>query len=165
MNFLEKMFEHNHWANLQIIQACLALSDEQLDAEPTSATYGSIRSTLSHFVTAQLNYLRMLTLTVEERNQTDTSDLPLDELEKSAIYTGEAFIAFAKDTSIFDGVKIQQPDGAIVEPWVIIVQAINHADEHREQIKSMITALDVVPPRLDSWQFAKVSGALIPPKD
>jgi uncharacterized damage-inducible protein DinB len=30
-NFLEKFFEHNHWANLQIIQVYLALSDEQLD--------------------------------------------------------------------------------------------------------------------------------------
>ena len=29
-NFLFKLFEHNNWANLQIIQACSSLSDEQL---------------------------------------------------------------------------------------------------------------------------------------
>ncbi len=42
-NILGKLFEHNNWANLRIIQACSALSDEQLDAEPQSATKGSIR--------------------------------------------------------------------------------------------------------------------------
>jgi uncharacterized damage-inducible protein DinB len=47
-NFLEKLLEHNNWANQKIIQACFALSDEQLDAEPHSATKGSIRDTLLH---------------------------------------------------------------------------------------------------------------------
>lgn len=36
INILEKLFEHNNWANLQIIQACASLSDAQLDAEPQS---------------------------------------------------------------------------------------------------------------------------------
>ena len=43
---LVRLFEHNHWANLQLIQTCSALSAEQLDAEPQSATKGSIRLTL-----------------------------------------------------------------------------------------------------------------------
>ena len=66
-NFLEKLFEHNNWANSQIIQACSALSDEQLDAEPQSATKGSIRRTLVHLVSSQHGYLRTLTLPLEER--------------------------------------------------------------------------------------------------
>jgi uncharacterized damage-inducible protein DinB len=47
-NPLARLFEHNNWANLQIIQACLALEDEQLDAEPHSVTKGTIRRTLLH---------------------------------------------------------------------------------------------------------------------
>lgn len=35
--------------------------------------------------------------------------------------------------------------------WVIIVQAINPATEHREQIKSMLSTLGVTPPRIDGW--------------
>jgi len=66
-NFLEKLFEHNNWANLQIIQACSALSDEQLDAEPQSVTKGSIRRTLLHLVASQQGYLSLLTLPVEVR--------------------------------------------------------------------------------------------------
>ena len=57
-NFLVKLFEHNRWANLQIIQACSALSDEQLDAEPQSVTKGTIRRTLVHLVSSQQSYLR-----------------------------------------------------------------------------------------------------------
>ena len=52
-NMLARLFEHNNWANAQIIQACAALSDEQLDAEPLSATKGSIRRTLVHLVASQ----------------------------------------------------------------------------------------------------------------
>lgn len=163
-NFLEKLFEHNHWANLQIIQACLALTDEQLDAEPTSATYGSIRSTLLHYLTSQLDYLRMLTVPVEERARVDTPDVTFDEVESAAIYSGEALIAFARDTApTFTEVQIQQPDGYLVEPWVIMVQALKHADEHREQIKSMLTALGITPPRIDGWMYGRDTEALIPP--
>ena len=42
-NFLVRIFEHNNWANSMIIQACSALSDEQLDAEPQSVTKGTPR--------------------------------------------------------------------------------------------------------------------------
>jgi uncharacterized damage-inducible protein DinB len=66
-NFLVKLFEHNSWANLRIIQACSALSDEQLDAEPQSATKGSIRRTLLHLVASQQGYLSLLTLPIEAR--------------------------------------------------------------------------------------------------
>jgi len=64
--FLEKLFEHNNWANLRIIEACSALSDEQLDAEPQSVTKGSIRRTLVHLVSSQRSYLGTLTLPLEE---------------------------------------------------------------------------------------------------
>ncbi len=64
-NTLAKLFEHNNWANLQIIQACSALSDEQLDAELQSAMKGSIRLTLTHLVTAQHNYLSLPSRRIE----------------------------------------------------------------------------------------------------
>jgi uncharacterized damage-inducible protein DinB len=43
-----------------------------------------------------------------------------------------------------------------------MVQAINHATEHREQISSMLTALGVTPPDLDGWAYGEATGALIP---
>src|SRR5829696_6943430 len=93
-NFLEKLFKHNNWANLQIIQACATLSDEQLDAEPQSATIGSIRSALLHLVASQQGYLSLLTVPVEER-----LDVPpiFAELQEAASLSGEALLALARD--------------------------------------------------------------------
>jgi uncharacterized damage-inducible protein DinB len=42
-----------------------------------------------------------------------------------------------------------------------MVQAINHATEHREQIKSMLTALGVAPPDVDGWSHGVATGALV----
>jgi len=158
----EKLIEHNNWANLQIIEACLSLSDEQLDAEPQSATYGSIRSTLLHFVASQQSYLRTLTLPLEERLN-PSATLAFADLQKSANSSGEAFLALARDPShIFSKTQLQTTDEYLVEPWVVIVQAINHATEHREQIKSMLTALGVIPPEIDGWDYGAFTKACIP---
>src|SRR5687767_14525277 len=93
-NFLEKLFEHNNWANLQIIQVCSALSDEQLDAEPQSVTRGTIRRTLVHLVSSQYSYLRTLTLPLEERRDAITVDFA--ELKEFLHRSGEELLALAR---------------------------------------------------------------------
>lgn len=158
-NMLEKLFEHNNWANHQIIQACSALSDEQLDAEPHSATMGSIRQTLLHLVAAQRGYLAFLTLPLEER---PTVPLAFAELEESARISGEGLLALARGEQKLLKSQLQTRDGYLVEPWVVMVQVINHATEHREQIKSMLSALGVTPPDIDGWDYGVVTNALIP---
>ncbi len=158
-NSLKKLFEHNNWANLQIIQACSALSDEQLDAGPQSATKGSIRLTLLHLVASQHNYLSLLTLPVEARRRISPA---YAELEQAARVSGEGLLAMASDESNkLLRTQLQTTDGYFVEPWVVMVQAINHATEHREQICSMLSALGVTPPDLDGWAYGEVTHALV----
>lgn len=84
-NVLAKLFEHNNWANLRIIQACSALSDEQLDAELLSTTKGSTRQTLLHLVASQRGYLALLTLPVEERPKTLPAFAELQEVTQALI--------------------------------------------------------------------------------
>jgi len=43
----------------------------------------------------------------------------------------------------------------------VIVQIINHATEHREQIKSMLSVLGVTSPDIDGWDYGDVTMALI----
>jgi len=161
-NFLVKLFEHNNWANLQIIRACSVLSDEQLDAEPKSATRGSIRRTLSHLVSSQQGYLSLLTLPIDARH--DVPPPPtFAELQESASISGEGLLSLVRDEpSKSLKTRLQTKDGYFVEPWVVMVQAINHATEHREQIKSMLTSLGVTPPDIDGWNYGEVTNALIP---
>ncbi len=159
-NFLEELFEHNNWANIQIIQACSDLSDEQLDAEPQSVTKGTIRRTLVHLVSSQQSYLRTLTLPLEERLDAITVDFA--ELQESTSKSGEGLLALVKDESKFPKTRLQTRDEYFVEPWVVMLQVINHATEHREQIKSMLSALGATSPNIDGWDYGEVTKALVP---
>ena len=158
-NYLAKIVEHNNWANMQIIQACYALSDEQLDAQPHSATKGNIRETLTHLVRSQAGYLSLLTLPVEKRNY---APLEFAELQESARKSGEGLLALARGEQEPFSTRLQTTDGYYVEPWVVLLQVINHATEHREQIKSMLSALGVTPPDIDGWDFGLVTNTLVP---
>ena len=159
-NILAKLFEHNHWANLQIIQACSTLSDDQLDAEPQSATKGSLRLTVWHLVASQQGYLSLLTLPIEARLHVAPA---FAELQQAASISGEELLALARDEpSKHLKTRLQTTDGYTVEPWVVMLQIINHATEHREQICSMLSALGVTPPDLDGWSYGEVTHALTP---
>ena len=149
-NILLKLFEHNNWANMRIIQACALLSDEQLDGEPHSATKGSIRGTLTHLVSSQRGYLALLTLPADQRPRTP---LAFTELQESLATSGEGLVSLVRDQAGTLPDRLQTTDGYYVEPWVVLLQVINHATEHREQIKSMLSALGVTPPDMDGWDY------------
>lgn len=160
-NILLKIYEHNNWANLQVIQACAALNDEQLDAEPQSATKGSIRHTLWHFMGSQMSYLSLLTGSSPPFYwQTPPS---FAELEEAARISGEGFLDLARnDPGKVSQNQLRTRDGYLVDPWVVMVQAVNHATEHREQIKSMLTSLGETPPSIDGWDYGYATNALVP---
>jgi uncharacterized damage-inducible protein DinB len=162
-NLPVKMFEHNNWANEQIILACANLSDEQLDTEPRSATLGSLRQTLTHLVAAQQGYLSLLTMPLEERHELS---LAFSELQESARTSGAGLLALAgEEADRLPKAKIRTKRGYLVEPWVILVQVINHASEHREQINSMLSELQLPHPDLDGWTYGEAVHALIPPSN
>ena len=158
-NILTRLFEHNNWANLQIIQACSALSNEQLDAEPQTVMKGSIRSTLSHLINSQEDYLSQL-MGIEARFDWQTPP-NFDELQQASSHTGEGLITLARNESSGSLKTKFQKDEYSIESWVVMVQAINHATEHREQIKSMLSSLGITPPRIDGWAYGEVTNALI----
>ena len=58
--------------------------------------------------------------------------------------------------------RLRTTDGYFVEPWVVMVQAINHATDHRRQISGLLKALGVTPPTLDGWSFGEAENALVP---
>jgi uncharacterized damage-inducible protein DinB len=158
---LSRLFEHNNWANALVLEACSKLSDEQLDAQPQSATKGTIRETLSHFVRAQQNYLRHITR-IEPPFTWETPPA-LVQMRESLTRSGQGFLEIASDESgRLPKSRVQTRDGSQVEPWVVMVQAINHATEHREQINSMLTALGLNPLDMDGWSYAEATNSIAP---
>jgi hypothetical protein len=113
-HFLVKLFEHNNWANSQIIQACSALSDAQLDAEPMSTTKGSIRRTLVHLVNSQHGYLSLLTLPIEARRAISPA---FAELQQAASISGAGLLDLARESNNDPRTQLQTTDGYFVEPY------------------------------------------------
>ena len=156
---LVKLIEHNNWANLHIIEACSALTDDQLDATPLPTSEWSIRFTLSHLVEAQRGYLSLLTWSRERRQ----APLSFAELRESVKASGEGLLTLIGDEARQDfRTRIQTSDGYLVEPWVVVVQTINHATEHRRQLCRMLRILGVTPPNLDGWSFGEFTDAVVP---
>lgn len=158
-NFPARIFEHNNWANQRILDACLTLTEAQLDAEPQSVVKGTIRQTLSHLVNSQAGYLLLLTLPVEERQ---FSPVEFSGLRESLSKSGEGLLDLARGVREPFASRLQTRDAYLVDPWVVMAQVINHAHEHREQICSMLNALGVTPPDMDGWSYGEAAGALIP---
>ncbi len=158
VNTLAKIIEHNNWANLRILGVCSALSDEQLDAQPHTLKQWSIRQNLIHLVESQQGYLSLLTLPLEARGH---KPLPFAELEESVRKSGEGLLAQTQgEIERQQNELLQTMDGYRVEPWVVMVQAINHATEHRKQVAGLLRTLGIDPPRLDAWAFGEATKAL-----
>ena len=161
VNTLAKLFEHNNWANGQLVTACSALTDEQLDATPWTDSEWSLRRTVSHLVEAQQDYLSMLTLRPDAGQEVR---LAFDELPESVRASGEGLLALAREEDgTRSAARLKLPDGYVIEAWVVMLQAINHATDHRRQICGMLRVLGVAPPRLDGWAFGESEKAVVPP--
>jgi uncharacterized damage-inducible protein DinB len=83
-------------------------------------------------------------------------------LEESLRLSGEGLLALAHGAQKPFDARLTTRDGYYTEPWVVMLQVINHATEHREQIKSMLSALGVTPPDIDGWEYGLASDALVP---
>lgn len=160
-SYLEKLFEHNNWANLKILETCAALTDAQLDAEPQSSTKGTIRMTLWHLVSSQDGYVSLMT--DKERRFHWGAPPPFEDLRQSLEFTGEILLDLARGgLPEPPGPQLQTRDGYLTPAWVVVVQVINHATEHREQIKSMLSAMGITPPEIAGWEFGEATGNLVP---
>ena len=80
---------------------------------------------------------------------TDVARWTNDELLQLALST-------RKDTMVTES---EQGLGCEYPLASLIMQAINHANEHRAQIAAIITQLGIEPPDMSGWQYMVDSGA------
>jgi len=152
---LAQLFRHNHWANLKIIDWCESIPAEALDV-PSSGTFGSPRATLVHLLAAEEGYLRLIDVPPPDASVRGLDTFPgFDALRRAAEYTGRAFVTAAEAIGP-EGVWRGQWGGSEyeVDQAVVMMQVINHATEHREQIKDALSRADYPAPEVDSWAFA-----------
>src|SRR5215212_2541269 len=149
---LAELFRHNLWANLTLIDLCATLPDGVLRSD-VRGTYGGIRETLTHLAGAEERYLAALVGGPERRNPTLEKTAPdLTTLGEHARQFGEGLIAYAETVEANPSLQVTWRGQSYEMPAALfLVQAINHATEHRTQIKTALTQAGVTPPELDGW--------------
>ncbi len=151
---LETLFRHNLWANLTLLEACVALADEQLQTGAVGG-YGAIGDTLQHIVRSEESYVHRIRTGHSIVRPDPVPPLSFDEMAKSLRLSGEGLIEWADNLQATDSVEIRWDDDRLVNvpKAVILTQAINHATEHRAQIMAILTQLGIEPPELSGWEY------------
>ena len=158
-SLLADAFGHHVWASLRLIDTCLALTPEQLDA-PVPGTYGSILETMRHFVGGDSYYLSHLTGDPE----IDSEQMDLPELRVAMEADEQTWIELlAKDLDPDAVVKDVDEEGYQRDATIGIrlAQALHHGTDHRSQICTALTTLGVEPPGIDVWDFGAQTGRVI----
>ena len=158
---LEDAFGHHVWATLRLIDACAGLRPEQL-AMPVPGTYGSIIDTMRHTVGADASYLFVTTggrtSTIDEDHM-DLAELRAVMERHGAGWTELLAGDLDPDTVLVrhrdDGSETSAPLG------IRLAQALHHGTDHRSQICTALTTIDIEPPGIDVWDYAEATGRTV----
>lgn len=155
---LTRFFEHNHWANLTLLDICVRLSPAQL-AQDAPQTVGTIHQTLYHIAVNEARYLTVFDGEIDgETNggigsaQAGLPDLTL--IRQQLDRTGKRLIELA---GLLDGDPVYetqwQGQTVHVPASLPLLQAVNHGTEHRAQVVNVLRDLGIEPPHLDAWAY------------
>lgn len=151
---LVELFRHNAWANQRLFAACEGLSDAQLDATLVG-TFGTIRDTLMHLVGAQERYVTALSEAGPVSVFREREPFPgVAALRDIARTSSEALVVLAAQAQSGATATTAWRDEAYTLPvWLLLLQAINHATEHRAQVAAILTQQGIDPPSMDGWTY------------
>lgn len=145
---LHELFHHNRWANERILEACRDLNDAQR-ATAVDGTYGELGHTLTHIVRAESWYLQVLTGWQPPVRWEIPGPFPgTDTLLERARLTGDRL---AEVVDGIDPAREVDLGDETVPARVLLVQAINHATEHRAHVATILTQIGIQPPEVDGW--------------
>jgi uncharacterized damage-inducible protein DinB len=155
---------HNSWATKQLIAFCGRLKPDQLQAT-SQGTYGTILATLQHVVGAEGRYrLRLTGQGPDWPARPEDSD-DLDELDRMNDEMTRWWAELA--ASGFDPerrIDVTNPsfgDPFEVTAGMLVAQNINHGNEHRSQVATILTTIGADPPELDGWAWGEATGRLV----
>ena len=152
---LAEIFKHHLWANLGLIDACVALDAGQL-ATAAPGTYGTIGKTLVHLAVSDSGYVAAAT------GRSVGTLLPqepfpgFETLRQTLRESGEQLILLAEsehNDRIVTGMRYGEAFSLAIS--VFMLQAVDHGTEHRTHIAASLTQLGIEPPELDGWGYAQ----------
>ena len=151
---LAEMYRHNLWSTMRLLDACEKLTDEQLDVT-MPGTFGSIRATLLHWLRNEDRYVSFLQ--GEQPNpRLKVDPFPgFDALRASAERSGTDLVEIAETLQEDPILRTMSDEGEQVELPImtLIIQALNHATEHRTHIGTLMGYQGIEPPDSDGWEY------------
>ncbi|MGZ5214096.1 MAG: DinB family protein [Actinomycetota bacterium] len=160
-SLLEDAFAHHVWATIRSIDACLALTPEQLGTA-VPGTYGSILETVRHLVGADSSYL--FVTSGERTSPIDEDRMGLPELRAAMESHGAAWSRLLAEDLDPDAVLVRRRDDGSethAPMGIRLAQALHHGTDHRSQICTALTTLGVEPPFIDVWDFGLQDGRVV----
>src|SRR5256885_5184061 len=161
-SLLEDAFAHHVWATLRLIDACLALSPQQLETT-VPGTYGSILNTLRHCIASDA--WDLFVATRDRASLFDQDDMDLSELRAAMESHGPAWSRLLAQDLDPDAVldEVDEDDGyeRQIAMGIQLAQALHHGTDHRSQVCTALTALGVEPPPIDVLDFGIQEGRVV----
>jgi uncharacterized damage-inducible protein DinB len=160
-NELLDPFRHNAWATRKLLAFCERLTPEQLGST-SEGTYGSILATLQHLVGAEGRYRARLAgepspWPVKPEETDDLAQLGDMAEDVAAFWEELATVGFDPERTVTWRYEDADATGE-ARAGVLVAQALNHGNEHRAQIYTVLTTIGVEPPDLDAWSYAQATG-------
>lgn len=159
-------FEHHVWATLRLLDTCVTLSPEQLEAG-VPGTFGSIIETMRHLVGADASYLFVLSGGLAP--EIEEAQMGLADLRAAMERSGRAWSSLLAGELDPDAVVVRHRDDGSeshAPMGIRLAQVVHHGTDHRSQVCTALTLLGVEPPEIDAWDFADQAGRLVetPPR-
>ena len=151
-----EIFKHSLWANMRLLDVCEQLDDAQLE-RTVVGTYGSIRDTWVHLVAAEGRYVALLSDRQPDQSFGErTGFTNWEDLRERVRQSSEGLIAIAETFAASRVLRGSYRGEAYAMPAIVpMIQAVNHATEHRIHIATILTQLGVAPPTLDGWKYGE----------
>lgn len=154
-----EMLRYNAWANTRLLDACIGLTDDQLDARLNFAS-GPVRELLVHIVGAQQTYVLRTQGRQHEGELNRASAWPgIAELRSIADETNGQLISIAEGLD---------PNAEVALPYLgvtyryptrfFLVHAAEHGVEHRTEVKLTLASVGIATPDLDAWEYGEFAG-------
>jgi uncharacterized damage-inducible protein DinB len=153
------MFEHHTWATRELIDCCGGLTQEQrILSQP--GTYGGIMDTLTHLVAEDQRLLRRISgadpaFSIREDGGHEVADL-------RAAWSAQAdgwrdIVARIDDVHATLPARGRWPEVSPAED-LILLESIQHGNDHRTHISTVLSAHGLPSPFLCGWKFWQASG-------
>lgn len=156
-DLVRTLYRYNGWANTSILKTTTRLRPEQFSA-PGGASYGSVRETLVHTMSAQWIWLARWqgmspTAMLDARQFPDLATIRArwDAIEADT----RRFVAALAENDLARVVDYQNTRGVrwAYPLWQQMVHQVNHATQHRSEIALMLTQFGHSPGDLDLLIF------------